>query len=252
MRFKNKGIFLTLIMQIKYNIVIPYSESGDKYKGEELRHSLRSLEMYGENYNEVFLVGDRPSWYKGNMIETDNGGYEYGNGGIFHKVCLGAEVAGDAIHWQDDYFLTKPCDFFTLPNYYREEDMLTTIKRFEKTNKRWSGTLNNSREYLLSKGLPTRMFDMHVPMLFKKEPLLEFRELDWTIPFQYGLKSLYGNSVDYPIEFLKDNKIVGQMNKHVFEQNIRVNKFISTCPYISDEIKKVLFGLYPHKSRFEI
>ena len=44
--------------------------------------------MYGENYNEVFLVGDRPSWYKGNMIESDNGGYEYGNGGIFHKVCL--------------------------------------------------------------------------------------------------------------------------------------------------------------------
>lgn len=79
-------------------------------ENEELRYSLRSLEKNLPDVN-VWLIGDAPSWYTGNIVRTKSVGQKYGVVRNSLKVLSEtADISEDFILMNDDFFVMQPLE----------------------------------------------------------------------------------------------------------------------------------------------
>lgn len=163
------------------SIVIPLG-TGSKWNNNELRYSLRSLNLPG-----VILVGECPDWYKGDYIPFIECGVATLN--IWNKLraaCLDPRVSDRFIYANDDYFYLKPLE---MDNWFGQ---------LQNGNNAYKDLCRHTMRILKLNGLGTTFWDIHRPMWIEKAKFLgcyEFFEDHMKLGLGLIVKSCYGNYI---------------------------------------------------------
>ncbi len=243
-------------MRMKIDVVYVLGK-GSIWNDNELRCSLRSIEKYLKNYARVWIVGECPEWVQNvTHVPCEDVGV-WSDRNIMEKIlraCSEPEISEEFLFFNDDHFLLAEFDAFTFP-FFTDGDLQRKIDR-RKNNGRsdhYRYTLENTQNALKKKNLPTKNFDVHTPIRYRKKDFAEcMKGFDWTVDYAYVIKSLYSNSREINGEHFVDMKLVGPMKAEDIHDAIRERKIFSVGDgAFSGQMNVVLFELYPDKSKFE-
>jgi hypothetical protein len=155
---------------------------------EELRYSVRSVEA-NMPHREIWVVGQKPEWYKGNFIPVKDRNAKYENARANLKAVVNSkEISENFILMNDDFFIIRKIQkisyFYggTLKNREEENAILTSTGSYTKL-------LRNTRKTLNKIGIADPLnYELHIPMILNKEnfkAILEYKDCLW--------RSMYGN-----------------------------------------------------------
>lgn len=133
----------------------------------EFRYSLRSLRNLP--HENVFVVGGKPAWFKGQHIRTVQTESKYLN--LCHNIevaCSSDEISDPFTIFNDDFFVLEPID--EVPTRWREtpDESLIRYERFRMPG--WHKHLTEIVEKIPN---VHRSYELHVPMVVHKAPMLE-------------------------------------------------------------------------------
>ena len=217
------------------NICIPYQN--DHHNGTELLYSIRSLVKHLRCLEKVILVGDLPTWYKGDHIPLRDIPIrrEYS---MYVKAMAAAKQynLSEFLYTTDDHFCLTDFDE-TLPNYYTSD---CKSKALNSNSGRYRKLYANCPEGWLN-------YDCHVPIVMRPFAYSSTRnETDTPI------KSTYANPAGVTGTSIVDCKF---FNNHSYDQIkaiISTKQFFSTSPFSQNKDMMRLFDeLYPEKSKYE-
>lgn len=167
------------------------------WNDQELRFSLRSVEMYLSNVRNVWIVGRVPEGITNvNHIPAQDPDH-IPDINIMHKVlkaCEHPEISDTFLFMNDDHYILQPFQADKFPDFYfgSLEDY-TKRRAADGYGNRARNTLN----HLKAKGLQTKYFDVHYPILYTKQGFIDHvvNQVDIKKPHGFILKSLYGNGM---------------------------------------------------------
>lgn len=228
------------------DVVIPYKNSANN--GFDLRYTLRGIEKYFHDLENIFIVGDCPGFTQNvihiPMCESEERHYKQRN--IFSKLCAACEDkrVSDSFAWfSDDHFLLKPYQV----EYNYRATLSESLERFT-IHQNYRYTLTNTHNFL------NGGYDYgHGPMVFEKEKFVRaVAGLRWNIAWGFAIKSVYCHHNGIGGEQYLDLKIKEGLSFNA------IGKLIADRPYFSiddrglnDEMKMVLELLYSNKSSYE-
>lgn len=246
------------------DIVIPLgteSRRGD----QELKYALRAIEKYLMGYRNVFIVGHKRRWLK-EKTKVVGTGCSYTTPGviyidrpdtgtekqrnIFLKLLAAAKderVSETFAVWNDDHYILQPMNILDIKYwYYGTVELLSRLA---------TGTYQrvcvNSNNYLKSRGYGNLNFDIHTPILYKKQEFIELENEDWAR--EHIIKSLYCNRWGKPGVEMKDLKFSSPKRRDEIRQAIEGRTWFSISETGTNEaMMAVLDELYPEKSIFEV
>lgn len=223
--------------------------TGSKWKDNEIRYSLRSVEKFLTGYDRIFVIGQRPSFLQ-NVIHVpceDVGGRKQYS--IYRKILKAVNddrVSSDFIFINDDHFILKPLDVSEFSYWYQG--------RLEDKWRQYNGSYKKAAGNNLEATGNVRYTDIHTPIVYNKE---HFKNLE---PFfktgnEYIIKTLYTSFFDH-LDFLftpmEDLKIGLKHSLPQLKSMVDGRMFFSLGPYaVYHEIKVLLQDLYPTKSKYE-
>ncbi len=226
-----------------FSVVYPLG-FGSRLKDFEIRMSIRSVEKNLSNVKDIWVVGQCPDWLKVNHIPATDP-FDIPDRNIMAKILKACDEPGiseDFLFMNDDHFLLKPFDAELFPYYYSEE-MDNYIKRRGMDN--YGKRANNVLQHLKEKGLPTKYFDTHTPIIYNKTKFKEIMSgVDWNKPNAYLIKSLYANSLKIEGTYQRDYK-----SNHPPIHNCNI---FSTLPVLKASVTRFLTEQFPKPSKYEI
>ena len=239
---------------MNFDIVYIYNHSCSKWRGQELKCSLRSLELYGKNYGNVYIVGDKAPYLNDRIIhipmEDDETNTREKR--ICEKIlraCRTEEISETFVMFNDDYFLLKEIDFSNL-HYYYYNDLEKKAANRQK-NDIYKKALQNTLIALLNEGHPIKHFDIHFPMYYNKEKFIEVMgQYFWGVKGGYVIKSLYANTLRIEGLQRRDCKIYLSHDKREIMDATKDVDLFST-ENITRVMAEFLHKLYPNKSSYE-
>lgn len=208
---------------------------------EELRYSIRSVVKYA-TYDNIWVIGNKPDWYKGNYIEVKDIGHKFENITNCYKILpsIGA-LSEDFVLMNDDFFILKPLG--RMPIFYdgtltNKIDSHTLINGLSK----YARILIKAKKELMKNGIEDPLcYEVHMPMVFNKT-MLSYMEHTNDAP-----RSMYGNTYGIGGIKVKDVKIY----KNNGRVNIEESHFISTEDNSFQLIKDKLQEIFSEPSVFE-
>jgi hypothetical protein len=232
------------------SIVIPLG-IGSRHNNLELRYCLRSIEKYLTGYSDVFIVGDLPDWLR-NVIHIpcpDYGDKTYDKErNIYTKImaaCADERVTDDFLFMNDDHYLLQDYEAGKFPFYchgWLRHHMTVTDYKHTVTNT--MRAFEDSMPY----------FDIHCPIRYNKFKFeAAMSQLDWSKPFGYCIKTVYGNAsmgvdaISYPDLKIKDGYSAAKILELIADRSW----FSIGDGAFDGDIRYVLQALYPHKSKYE-
>jgi hypothetical protein len=228
------------------DVVIPYKESASK--GFELHYTLRGIEKFFPDLQNIFIIGDKPEYVQ-NVIHIPAGDApdrHFKARNICYKLLAACEDkrVSDSFAWfSDDHFLLKPYQV----EYNYRSTLNESIVQFT-SHQTYRNTLINTHN-ILNGG-----FDYgHGPMVFEKEKFVRsVTRLHWNLAWGYVIKSIYCCHNGITGDRYPDLKIKMPLSY------INIGNQIKERPYFSiddrglnDDMKLLLNSLYPNKSQFE-
>lgn len=215
----------------------------------ELLYSLRSVERFGDGFGKIVIVGYLPPNIIPDIhIPHSNTKRQYKSRDMFEKinlVCQNKEVAESFIRMSDDYFFSDLIDFYSMPTYIREFDLIEHGKKAPHNKNNMVAT--ETAKALKSKGLPIISYDLHTPMKMEKTKFRQIaKSFNWTNPLSLAIRSIYGNY----------HKIPGVVRKDIKFTRYYDFEMVSKEPIWSTGeqfwCNKTMERMYPNKSRWEI
>lgn len=212
------------------DIVIPYTEG--ETKGAELKLCLQGIKRHMINTDNVFIIGDKPS-FEGNYIhiqETDRGRGKQDN--IRLKIltaCGLPEISDPFLFMNDDYFLLKKMDATKIPYCYNK----TMFEAWNDKRKigSYKQALHNTVELL---GAQAMHYDIHYPILYHKSAFAYSMRIggwqDWSKRDGYVIKSLYCNLIKVEGIQMDDPKL-----KDYFLTKREVHEVVKDWPMFSTD-----------------
>lgn len=225
----------------------------NKYDGEELKYSLRSLENIP--HDKVFFVGGCPKWAKNIIhIPTEQTGTKYKNTSNSLKVaCNDPRISSNFILMNDDFFILEPIKTPTkelnLNNGTVQSVLDIKLKKLPGGTPYFKG-MAQTKEFLKGLGFDDPLsYELHVPFIFNKKKFLKMYELPGVsdIPC-FHKRTVYGNLYLKGGEFMKDVKIF-MFNKFPPK---KLGKFLSCDDMGFYTISHFLMTKFPKKSIYEI
>lgn len=187
---------------------IVYINTKSLWKDNEIRYSLRSLEKHVSNFRDVYIVGHKPVFLNDNVIHIPFAdAYPNKARNIMSKVLEAAkhpDISDDFMLLNDDYFFNAPLSAPDYPYYYKCD--LTKTIQIQKNE--YQQHVIPTFKALLDKGLPTKNFDTHKPIIYNKSLFQEvISQYDWDRPYGFILRSIYCNTLGIEGIARIDNKI---------------------------------------------
>ena len=219
---------------MKYPAVYVYKRTSDK--GQELKYSIRSLENVKNWNGEVFVCGDRESWFSDEIKLIDT----FVRSHIKHKdvgnkrmaIVKDKRVPDDFIYMNDDFICISPVEIKPLHQGEMPHDSGTN---------HWQKMKRKTKAYLIEQGIENPLdYDIHVPIILNKQNILDLREKvgERSEKDQMCFRTLYGNIFKIGGKHYKDRKT--QTSK------LLKGDLLSTRIF-APELKK----LFPKPSKFE-
>jgi hypothetical protein len=230
------------------DIVIPYKNCPSD--GLELRYTLRGIEKYFPDLENVFIIGDHPRFLQ-NVIHipaTDSRDRKHKALNIKNKLllaCSDKRVSDSFAMFNDEHFLLKPWQ----PVYDHCGSLEDSLRRYN-AHQSYRNTLSNTYNQLNNSGLN---FDTHSPIVFQKDIFLRtVTTVNWSRPWGYGIKSLYCNMAGITGEKRTDLKIKQSWSKENINGLLLNHSYFSIDDRaLNNHMIKVLQELYPKKSIYE-
>lgn len=209
-------------------------------ENEELRYSIRSV-VHNFPDAEILLVGGKPRWYSGDFIEIQDQGSKFDNITECYKEICKIKSIETFVLMNDDFFiLDKPEEI----DYHYDGELEEKISNhtFQYGISKYARVLSEANRKLKRLGIKTPLnYDVHVPIVYKRELLSE------VIDLSQAPRSMYCNMFNVGGTKIQDVKIYKDED---FEN---INKY-----YISSEdstFKKVydqvLKDKYTNKTDYE-
>ena len=228
-------------MDIVYNC-----RKGDN---EELRYSMRSVES-NLQYDNLWVVGGKPSWYIGNYVE-DVPSYpsklQRENHGL-KMLCRNEEIANKFILMHDDIFVIKPVDIVETWSYGSLQERIAKYNSVS-TNSQHVKDLRLTWQSLRELGIDDPIsYELHVPMPMEKDKLAE------ALQYKGCPRTIYGNLFGIPAIEHKDVKVYTNTYMDYLSYDYKNNDapYISTLdtsfPTVYNDLLKDLF---PDRSSYE-
>jgi hypothetical protein len=214
---------------------------------EELRYSLRSL--VNLDYDSVWVVGGKPSWYVGNYIPVGYTGSKYKHARSNLATIINSDqISSDFILMNDDFYIVKPIKKLEVYNEGLLKDKVDKYLSFAP-NSIYTKMLVNTLDYLVEAGIENPIsYDLHTPMQMNKEKLAEAMQSKklW--------RSTYGNLNNIGGKTIEDVKVYSPTSI----ETIRFDYLNSDLPFLSTDDKSfnsvknnLLDKLFPTKSQYE-
>lgn len=221
------------------DIVIPLGK-GSLWQDNELRYALRSIQKNLSGFRDIYIIGHKPDWVKNVIHIPHQDPYRCKEKNIMEKVrtaCLTTGVSDVFLFSNDDIYFMEPMNVYEMKYYHSgpTEDYVV--------GKRLNGyldTMKRTLEELKSRGLPTKFFDIHVPIPYSKKLFLEVTDkYKWNPRGSYVVKSIYCNTLKISGEYMDDVK------------RKEGSKFYSTTDKILGLQRLHLEKNFPEPSRYE-
>ena len=217
-------------------VMYPLQEQDDN---TELLYSLRSLEQFYPGDYEVVIVGSKlPGWITGiTQIDLpDIRGRKQLT--IKSKILAALAYTPEIFFMNDDVFLTKDTIAEDHPYYFYGD-----LKHYTEGGARplW--------DRLTEYNLPTKHFDLHYPLVYRRDLFVEAVE-----KFQPDtiVKSMYCNYHMIKGYQFYDCKFVRQERDMVMRDFAKSRPAFSTGVFSLKNAVPFLRDLYPNKSKYEI
>ena len=166
----------------------------------ELRFSLRSLSRYCNDVDDLYIVGNKPSWIKNvKHIPVEDRYYPWGNHLI--KVLTAFKHTDNFLLLNDDFYMLAPFSAGKYPYFDRGKICGTGQTNYNKI-------LLKTSEYLQKRGLNTLHYGVHCPIRYESDFLsiadIMLQKLDDEIG--YSPRCIYGNMLNKKSVEIKDTK----------------------------------------------
>lgn len=226
--------------------------TGSKWQNNEIRYSLRSLEMYGKNIKDVYIVGYKPHFLNNKIkwIEAYDIGYASVNHWFKVRKFFTKTNIDKGLYMMDDIFFTKEFDAENYPYYQRGD--LKDIKITSTYNR----SLNNTLVELEKYNKPTLNFEVHCPIIYEKDKFLELTDKFNDLRKKYKQfiqpRSFYSNFNN--IEGIYTDDVKFRYDETPAEIKKRMNTI--DCFSLHENViqcgaDKILQKKYPNKSKYE-
>lgn len=220
-------------------IAVPLKNQNDH---SELKFALRSIERFAPS-NEVLIIGeelpewiDNVTWIK---IKDVEGRKQLS---VKRKILAALEYSDEILFTNDDIYFLRPSE---IPYYWNGD-----LKSYTYTgSKELQGDLKRM-------GKPTKSFELHVPMIFRKD----FKEIIQNFSTDTLIRSAYcnylgieGEKFSYKVNGQNgfDCKFVRNPKPDDIMSAIESMPFLSTGVHSINAVKPYLNQLFPNKSTFE-
>lgn len=245
------------------DILIPLG-LGSAWQNNELRYCLRSIERFATGFERVFVVGEDPGFLaKGGSATRSTIVFHplkdiaaNKQAAIAHKIFWtfqNTDISDTVALFNDDYVLREPVDLNQLPYYQRGPLRLAAARQNEPEYRQ---CLENTMRALEEAGKLSLHYDIHVPMLFCRQPFVDLK-LWWqrSLCEKHGLvvKSTYANNMlDFPGPTMRDCKFRHDYSRADFESFI-LGRFVFSYSDagLTPMLKEWLTEKFPEKSRWE-
>lgn len=240
----------------------------DSEPNHDLRYSLRSLEKYGGEIGNVWIVGHCPAWCK-NVIHLpteQNNDKHLSTRSNWETVCKCDLISEDFILMNDDFILTKPVtdwEDFTNLNMGTLQEKAKSLEESNSLYSKWFRGFQFNRDLLKKMGVAFEPlnFEYHGAMLMNREKRLammqrpelrKYRLISSPLLFQ---RSLYGNLYGRTDgRMIRDNKFFADSwdysrfkENGFFSVHDNIIGYPNRCPYINAWLR----AEFPYKSSFE-
>jgi hypothetical protein len=232
--------------------------SGSKWDNNEIKYSLRSLEKHGQNYDRIFITGEKPKFINNKIIYNYQPDKYIGCINHLLKVLWtfqNTDISDDILLNYDDNFFIKNVDISNYPSYYKREmlpDMFTISNRHTKS-------LLYTKNILLSLGKPIKDFAVHCPIIYNRQKFYDFYEIFKKYidinnkDFGLSVRIAYLNSLYIVGEYMPDCKIKRNITKKEIELVIKNRSIFSISNNITKGgITEFLQDNFPNKSKWEL
>ena len=214
----------------------------------ELRYSLRSLKNIP--HGNVYIVGECPKWVK-NVIHIDVRQrraltrFENSARNLL-AACRDPRISDEFIWMNDDFYITRPIK--KIPALHRGtlEEVIST--EYEGKNSQYVRIMRHANDYLKKAGKPTYCYELHAPMMIRKQGYLDIYKLfrdRHQVPHGAD-RSLYGNFEAIGGTKVKDVKVYKP------DGDIPDGPFVSSGPgALEGSFLEWLRGTFPERSDYE-
>lgn len=222
--------------------------TGSKWEDNEIRYSLRSLEMYGRNYENVYIIGCKPSFLNDTIIHIPMDDVHTNKQRNIHEKLLTASndtrISKEFVFMNDDYFLLQNYWFEKEYFYHRSLIESFNITRPNKYSKHIFATMKLLQDF------EKKNFDSHYPFVLNKYFYRTIaKKIDWNVEIGYLTRTLYLYHLKQKVKWTsKSDCLVHKPNQDFPNQQI---VSVSTNG-LTDNIKLFLELKYPNKSKYEI
>lgn len=231
---------------------------GSIWNNQELKYSLRSAEMFVQNYNRLVIVGHAPNFVDKQKIIHIPAEDTHANKAvnIMRKVklaCENKELSENIMLMNDDYFVVKNISADSYP--YTWKNTLEEALKRNPTYSQYYNHINETFKLLKNENKTAFNYDMHCPIIYNRQKLLEVvNAYEWdNLRFGYILRSLYCNTLGVEGEFKPDVKL-----NHTRRLKDMLNIISQTDCFsigdraINNQLGKLLNLLYPNYSKYEL
>lgn len=246
---------------MRTDIIIPLG-TGSKWNNNELKYCLRSLEKYGENIGDIYIIGERPDFLNYNVIQHRNIEDKHSHeGNIWTKLMVGCTIGhldDDFLYVMDDFVFLQPFDISKYPNVANgriEDERWCYIPTLvEKHTNPYFRMCKRTGTILREQKKDTYYYDLHRPLLINKEKFLgtykQFKSEIYSLN-SILVKSTYCNFNEIKPDFhINDNLIKDAIE---IDSNILdLDMFSYKDSAVTNRLIKYLEITFPNKSQYEL
>jgi hypothetical protein len=224
---------------------------GSRWDNNELRYSLRSIEQYFPNLDQVVIVTEiLPDWLQNVVhIYAKDTHRRNKDANLIDKVLLAckAGVSIMFVRMSDDQCLLKKWNGMGIWHMGDRANF-----QEENQNKWWKRFANTCR-HLEAHGHPTYFYDCHCPIFVHRDRFIRIaEEADYRSPPGMCINTLYCNSVQIPREQMNGQKVVVKRRMEDIQRETEGKLFLGYSDVSTNKgLKKFLEERFPEKSRFE-
>lgn len=227
--------------------------SGSKWQNNEIRYSMRSLEKYGKNVGQVYVIGEEPDFISDEVkyIKATDIGSPACNHWYKVKRFFVETGIKRACYMMDDIFFIKDVDLENYPYYCSGE-----LKKYTDIGRNnYHRMITDTKKELEKENKPITNFEIHCPIIYEKDKFESLEKKFYKIKANHrhfvGVRSYYCNMNDIQGTFCNDMKIRKQHMNNWLER-IKTNDCFSTSDdVISMGVGDWLKKEFPNPSKYE-
>ena len=170
--------------------------TGSRWKDNELRYSLRSVERYMP-HKRVVIVGERPGWLRDvthiPARDPTPGRKQYNSINKLGVALASGELGSGFVLMNDDFFILKPVSHPIPPAH--KGPLSISLRDHPSRSGDYFSNLKAMRDHLHKRGIEdAKDYSLHIPFSVETEAAREvMAEMKALEPSGYMWRSAYGN-----------------------------------------------------------